>query len=70
MLLHLPPMEGHGMAPREKNGPALDGHGAQAVRDAINGSCGPRNPQAEANVYRDSRESLKLMRAGSCPSSG
>ena len=35
MLLHLPPMEGHGMAPREKNGPALAGHGAQAVRDAI-----------------------------------
>jgi IS30 family transposase len=35
MLLHLPPMEGHGAAPREKNGPALAGHGAQAVRDAI-----------------------------------
>ena len=35
MLLYLPPMEGHGMAPREKNGPALAGHGAQAVRDAI-----------------------------------
>src|SRR3954467_3968051 len=35
MLLHLPPMEGHGMAPREKNGPALAGHGAEAVRDAI-----------------------------------
>lgn len=35
MLLHLPPMEGHGVAPREKNGPALAGHGAQAVRDAI-----------------------------------
>jgi IS30 family transposase len=35
MLLHLPPMEGHGAAPREKNGPALAGHGAEAVRDAI-----------------------------------
>lgn len=35
MLLHLPPMEGHGVAPREKNGPALAGHGAEAVRDAI-----------------------------------
>ena len=34
MLLHLPPMEGHG-GPRAKNGPALAGHGAQAVRDAI-----------------------------------
>ena len=35
MLLHLPAMEGHGTTPREKNGPALAGHGAEAVRDAI-----------------------------------
>ena len=35
MLLHLPPMEGHGTGPRPKNGPALAGHGAEAVRDAI-----------------------------------
>ncbi len=35
MLLHLPPMVGHGTAPRAKNGPALAGHGAEAVRDAI-----------------------------------
>ena len=35
MLLHLPPMEGHRAAPRVKNGPALAGHGAEAVRDAI-----------------------------------
>ena len=35
MLLHLPPMEGHGTSPRAKNGPALAGHGAEAVRDAI-----------------------------------
>jgi IS30 family transposase len=34
MLLHLPPMQGHG-EPRAKNGPALAGHGAEAVRDAI-----------------------------------
>jgi IS30 family transposase len=34
MLLHLPPMDGHD-GPREKNGPALAGHGALAVRDAI-----------------------------------
>jgi IS30 family transposase len=34
MLLHLPPMPGHG-GPRVKNGPALTGHGAAAVRDAI-----------------------------------
>ena len=35
MLLHLPRMNGHGEEPRVKNGPALAGHGAEAVRDAI-----------------------------------
>jgi IS30 family transposase len=35
MLLHLPPMAGHGVGEREKNGPALAGHGAEAVRNAI-----------------------------------
>ncbi len=35
ILLHLPRMADHGVAPRIKNGPALAGHGADAVRDAI-----------------------------------
>jgi IS30 family transposase len=35
ILLHLPRMAGHGGGPRAKNGPALAGHGAEAVRDAI-----------------------------------
>jgi len=35
MLLHLPRMDGHGDGPRIKNGPALAGHGAEAIRDAI-----------------------------------
>jgi IS30 family transposase len=34
MLLHLPPMDGRD-SPLVKNGPALTGHGAEAVRDAI-----------------------------------
>ena len=34
MLLHLPPIAGLD-EPRTKNGPALAGHGAEAVRDAI-----------------------------------
>ena len=38
MLLHLPRMGGHGDQPRVKNGPALSGHGAEAVRDAITAS--------------------------------
>jgi IS30 family transposase len=35
MLLHLPRMPDHGCGARVKNGPALAGHGAEAVRDAI-----------------------------------
>jgi IS30 family transposase len=35
LLLHLPPMPGHGSVARVKNGPALAGRGATAVRDAI-----------------------------------
>src|SRR3954453_23541435 len=35
LLLHLPPMIGHGHEARVKNGPALAGHGAEAVRDPI-----------------------------------
>ncbi|WP_137158879.1 IS30 family transposase [Blastococcus sp. CCUG 61487] len=35
MLLHLPRMAGYGVEPRVKNGPALGGYGAEAMRDAI-----------------------------------
>ena len=35
LLLHLPRMTGHGNEARVKNGPALAGHGAEAVREAI-----------------------------------
>jgi IS30 family transposase len=35
MLLHLPRIDEHGDEPRVNNGPALAGHGAEAVRDAI-----------------------------------
>jgi len=35
MLLHLPRLEGHGTGKSVKNGPALAGHGAEAVRDAV-----------------------------------
>jgi len=32
---NLPPLPEHGHLPRDKHGPALAGHGAEAVRDAI-----------------------------------
>jgi IS30 family transposase len=35
LLLHLPRMMGHRHEAREKNGPALAGHGAEAVCDAV-----------------------------------
>ena len=35
LLLHLPRLTGHGHEARVKNGPALAGDGAEAVRDAI-----------------------------------
>jgi IS30 family transposase len=35
LLLHLPRMTDHGHKARAKNGPALAGHGAEAVCDAI-----------------------------------
>ena len=35
VLLHLPRMAEHGVNARMKNGPALAGHGAEAVRDSI-----------------------------------
>jgi IS30 family transposase len=38
MLLHLPRMDGYGVEPRVKNGPALAGRGAEAVKDAITGT--------------------------------
>ena len=35
ILLHLPRMPGHDDEVRKKNGPALAGHGAEAVREAV-----------------------------------
>ncbi len=53
MLLHLPPMEGHGTGLREKNGPALAGHGAEAVRDAITRTIGTLPEQLRRSLTWD-----------------
>jgi len=53
MLLHLPRMEGHGDGPRAKNGPALAGHGAEAVRDAIAESIGTLPEQLRRSLTWD-----------------
>jgi len=53
MLLHLPRMAGHGDTAREKNGPALAGHGAEAVRDAIAAAIAALPGQLRASLTWD-----------------
>ena len=55
MLLHLPRMEGHGTVPRVKNGPALAGHGAEAVRDAIARTITTLPAQLRRSLTREQR---------------
>ncbi len=53
LLLHLPRMEDHGDNPRAKNGPALAGHGAVAVRDAIAEAVGDLPDQLRRSLIWD-----------------
>ena len=53
MLLHLPPMDGHGSQARIKNGPATAGHGAEAVRDAIADAIGTLPEQLRRSLTWD-----------------
>ena len=53
ILLHLPRMSGHGDGVRTRNGPALAGHGAEAVRDAIVRSIGALPEQLRRSLTWD-----------------
>ncbi|MGH2668442.1 MAG: IS30 family transposase [bacterium] len=53
MLLHLPPMDGHGELPRIKNGSPLAGHGAEAIRDAITATIGTLPDQLRCSLTWD-----------------
>jgi IS30 family transposase len=53
MLLHLPPLPEHRRQPRAKNGPALAGHGAEAVRDAITRTMGSLPEQLRRSLTWD-----------------
>ncbi len=53
LLLHLPPMDGHGSQVRLKNGPATAGHGAEAVRDAIANAIGTMPEQLRRSLTWD-----------------
>jgi IS30 family transposase len=53
LLLHLPSMDGHRRGARVKNGPALAGHGAEAVRDAITDAIGRLPEQLRKSLTWD-----------------
>jgi IS30 family transposase len=53
MLLQLPRLPGHADQVREKNGPALAGHGAEAVRDAITQAMGSLPEQLRRSLTWD-----------------
>jgi IS30 family transposase len=53
MLLHLPPMVGHGRQERTKSGPPLAGHGAAAVRDEIAQAIGALPEQLRRSLTWD-----------------
>jgi IS30 family transposase len=52
MLLHLPPLDGRDR-PRIKNGPALTGHGVEAVRDAVGAAITTLPEQLRRSLTRD-----------------
>jgi len=58
LLLHLPPMDGHGIQARIKNGPATAGHGAEAVRDAIADAIGTLPEQLRRSLTWDQGSEL------------
>ncbi len=58
MLLHLPRMAGYGIEPRIKNGPALAGYGAEAMRDAITAKIGTLPDQLRRSLTWDRGKEL------------
>jgi IS30 family transposase len=58
MLLHLPRMAGYGIEPRVKNGPALAGYGAEAMRDALTATIGTLPDQLRRSLTWDRGKEL------------
>ncbi len=65
LLLHLPRMPGHGEGRPPKNGPALAGHGAEAVRDAIAASISTLPAQLRRSLTWDQGAELAQHGQGS-----
>src|SRR3712207_2760937 len=60
LLLHLPRMPDHGREPRAKNGPALAGHDAEAVREAITRTITPLPEQLRQSLTWDQGAEMSL----------
>jgi IS30 family transposase len=58
MLLHLPRLDGWGIEPRIKNGPALGGYGAEAMKDAIAAAIVGRPDQLRRSLTWDRGKEL------------
>jgi len=58
MLVHLPRLEGYGTTPRVKNGPALAGYGAEAMRDALTVTIGTLPQQLRRSLTWDRGKEL------------
>jgi IS30 family transposase len=58
MLLHLPRMAGYGIESRVKNGPALAGYGAEAMREAIASKIGTLPDQLRRSLTWDGGKEL------------
>jgi IS30 family transposase len=58
MLVHLPRLEGYGITPRVKNGPALAGYGAEAMRDALTVTIGTLPRQLRQSLTWDRGKEL------------
>ena len=63
LLLHLPPMDGHGSVARTKNGPATAGHGAEAVRDAVADAIGTLPEQLRRSLTWDQDQRWRSTRS-------
>jgi hypothetical protein len=66
MLLHLPRMAEHGQL-RVHNGPALAGHGAEAVRDAIASTITTRNCSEPCRCQRRPASAAPSATASAIP---
>ncbi|WP_423836763.1 transposase [Stutzerimonas stutzeri] len=63
ILLHLPPMPGYAPGAPVKNGPALVGHGAEAVRDAIAAKIATQPAELRNSLTRDQGRSWPSTRS-------